>query len=210
MCKCVNAYIRLQCMCTGEYAFSITVSQLFVWLVNLGRDSIRYPWCTIGFCVTHYHLTRYHHFYLLPWLLFRVKFLGTMAPQECMAGTRSVLCNGIPRKGGGWLLCTNIELRDSKVVTMCWRAPQDANPSSISIRVVCVCVCFFFPSYFLRQVFGEDQLVPTLDIAGYRRLGAKRKVKLQEVRWSEGWNFAARNGSSIPWDSHQVPPWCQK
>lgn len=47
------------------------------------------------------------------------------------------------------------------------------------------CVCVFFLSLF-RQVFGEDQLVPTLDIAGYRRLGAKRKVKLQEVRWSEG------------------------
>lgn len=75
-----------------------------------------------------------------------------------------------------------MELRDSKVVTMCWRAPQDANPSSISHPRVCV---FFFPLMF-RQVFGEDQLVPTLDIAGYRRLGAKRKVKLQEVRWSEG------------------------
>ena len=51
------------------------------------------------------------------------KFLGTIAPQECMAGTRSVLCNEIPFKGGGWLLCTNIKPGDSKVVTMCWRAP---------------------------------------------------------------------------------------
>ncbi|CAL1164419.1 unnamed protein product [Cladocopium goreaui] len=30
------------------------------------------------------------------------------------------------------------------------------------------------------KVFGDDQLVPTLELAGYRRLGAKRKVKLQE------------------------------
>jgi hypothetical protein len=42
-----------------------------------------------------------------------------------------------------------------------------------------------FPIFFLLfsvQVFGDDQLVPTLELAGYRRLGAKRKVKLQEAR----------------------------
>jgi len=37
-----------------------------------------------------------------------------------------------------------------------------------------------FATRYRAKVFGEDQLVPTLDIAGYRRLGAKRKVKLQE------------------------------
>lgn len=81
------------------------------------------------------------------------KFLGTIAPQECMAGTRSVLCNEIPCKGEGWLLCTNMELRDSKVVTMCWRAPQDANPSSISHPRVCV---FFFPSYVPPGFWGRS------------------------------------------------------
>lgn len=30
------------------------------------------------------------------------------------------------------------------------------------------------------KVFGDDQLVPTVELAGYRRLGAKRKVQLQK------------------------------
>ena len=37
-----------------------------------------------------------------------------------------------------------------------------------------------FPLHWV-EVFGKDHLVPTLDISGYRRLGAKRKVQLQEA-----------------------------
>ena len=34
----------------------------------------------------------------------------------------------------------------------------------------------------ILQVFGEDLLVPTLEISHYKRWGAKRRVQLQEAQ----------------------------
>ncbi len=80
-CESVRMYTYVCNVCAPESMHSS--SHLFVWLVNLGGDLIRYPWFTVGFCVTHYYPTRYHHCYLWPcgygYSEGKV-FIGTVAP----------------------------------------------------------------------------------------------------------------------------------